>query len=242
MYIFQGSRIELCGFVESRQLRLKEEEKRKQKRLENVRSTLAAKPATVAATDEESEHKPTMEERLKAKLQSSKPDPKPIDKTPAPMPVEDRPKMGFDRLYVKKRKPVETEEDTTLMNDVEQTRARLKQRKKLYGEREKTTLAKLQAFQSTLSKSTPPAPTPPVEKSVNVQLPAAWRVGDYLKDMERIGVNELLTHELQFDKTQKDSMSRDMHALDDYVVIDTRYESVTSTDATVVKWDHKPNI
>lgn len=224
-------------------MRLKEEEKRKQKRLENVRSTLAAKPTIVAATDEGAEPKQTMEERLKAKLQSSKPEPKPVEKTPAPTPLEDRPKMGFDRLYVKKRKPVETEEDTTLMNDVEQTRARLKQRKKLYGDREKTTLAKLQAFQSTLSKSSPPPPTPPVEKSVNVQLPAAWRVGDYLKDMECIGVNELLTHELHFDKTQKDSMSRDMHALDDYVVIDTRYEPVTSDDVDVAKWAHeKPNI
>eukprot|EP00210_Caulerpa_lentillifera_P005559 g5318.t1 len=233
---------------ETRQLRLKEEEKRKQKRIENVRNTLATKPLIASTLPETNDAKPSLEERLKAKLQSSKPDtiPMPImESSPVPTSIQERPQMGFDRLYVKKRKPMETEEDTALLNKTERYRERLKQRKKLYGEREKATLAKLRQFQSSLNKDTPsstyPAPKKSTESSVNVELPAAWRVGDYLKDMERIGVTELLTHELRFDKTQKDSMSRDMHALDDYIVIDSRLESSINDDINVEKWDHKPN-
>ena len=161
--------------------------------------------------------------------------------------------MGYDRLYIKRKKAAESAEDTSLMDEAGRTRSRLKHRKKLYGDREKQTLERLSQFQKSLKKQTTEQHPPqtelaktPTESSVNVELPAAWRVGDYLKDVESIGVSDLLEHRLEFDHAKKDAMSRDMHALDDYIVVDTRYEKSTTTGADeekeTEKWVGRPNV
>ena len=162
--------------------------------------------------------------------------------------------MGYDRLYIKRKKAAESAEDTSLMDDAGRTRSRLKQRKKLYGDREKQTLERLSQFQQSLKTQTkaqqPPqaaAATTATESTVNVELPAAWRVGDYLKDVESIGVEELMVHRLEFDHAKKDAMSRDMHALDDYIVVDTRYEKSTAVTGEdegkeTERWVGRPNV
>jgi len=151
--------------------------------------------------------------------------------------------MGYDRLYIKKKKVLEPEEDTSLMDESQKTRSRLKRRKRLYGDRQRETLSRLAIFQQTLRSKqgrVNALSKQNEESSVNVELPAAWRVDDYLKNIERIGVSDLLAHRLEFDHAKKDSMSRDMHSLDDYIVIDSRDEE--KKDQAVNKWTGRPNL
>lgn len=154
--------------------------------------------------------------------------------------------MGFERLYIKRKKAPPPEEDTTLMDSMEHTRSRLKQRKKVFGDREKVTLDKLTEFQKNFKseKQSKVLSIATEEHGVDVELPAAWRIGDYLKDIEVIDVNDLLSHRLKFDHSKKDAMSRDMHALDDYIVVDPRLEKRKGVDGPIddKKWTGQPNV
>lgn len=141
-----------------------------------------------------------------------------------------------------KRTPLRDEEvkDADLLTNSQIQRAKYKRRKQLHGDRENSTLAKLLKFKSSLSTSKQPSTAAPEGPSTpadgiedeaqakadeRMDVPAAWRIDDYLKDGEDVGLTDLTGHRLEFKGNEKkDEMSR-RDDVDDYVVFDPLLEA-----------------
>lgn len=130
--------------------------------------------------------------------------------------------------------------DADLLTNSQIQRAKYKRRKQLHGDREKDTLSKLMKFKTTLSSSKQPSgptlegPSTAVEGNEGdaqakaderMDVPAAWRIDDYLKDGEDVGLTDLTGHRLEFKGGEKkDEMAR-RDDVDDYVVFDPLLEA-----------------
>mmetsp|Transcript_6778 Transcript_6778/g.18192 ORF Transcript_6778/g.18192 Transcript_6778/m.18192 type:complete len:560 (-) Transcript_6778:204-1883(-) len=142
--------------------------------------------------------------------------------------------------------------DAELLKPWQLSRETYKQRKRITGSREKSTLERLQAFQSKLSKAQAAANKAEEDQKAETRgaaqastsekkgyagkvdnsidhttyMPAAWRVDDYLEgDLLDTSIDELGRHQLNFAKApgRKDEMARTDDA-EDYVVFDPLLE------------------
>ncbi|KAF5842764.1 cyclophilin-like domain-containing protein [Dunaliella salina] len=142
--------------------------------------------------------------------------------------------------------------DAELLKPWQLSRETYKQRKRITGSREKSTLERLQAFQSKLSKAQAAAIKADEDQKAEARvaaeagasekkgyagkvddsidhktyMPAAWRVDDYLEgDLLDTSIDELGRHQLNFAQApgRKDEMARTDDA-EDYVVFDPLLE------------------
>lgn len=144
-----------------------------------------------------------------------------------------------DRLHLKRKSlKAETVKDADLLTKSQIQRARLKRRKQLHGDREKDTLSRLAAFQSTfksLKSVVPQDVAQATEKSEpdnadeqkmesRMDIPTSWRIDDYLHDDGQVQLSELTTHRLEFKGADKNDDMNRRDDVNDYVVFDPLLE------------------